>query len=121
MKAKVFNSDKSKVVSGLIDTGCNTDALSLNACKHLGIENQIQPHHSLATGVDGHNLKVVGSVFATLNIGDVKYTNTFPVLEKIDSFDVMIGTRFMQSTDLMTKVVDLMKDSLGPNNVERVN
>jgi len=43
------------------------------------------------------------------------------VLEKIDGFDVMIGTKFMQSASLMTKVVDLMKDNLGAENVERTN
>ena len=66
-------------------------------------------------------MNVVGSVKATLHVGNVPYTNTFPVLNKIADFDVMIGTRFMQSADLMTKVVDLMKDNLGAENVERTN
>ena len=121
MRSKVFNADKTKVVNGLIDTGCNTDALSLDACKSLGIAHLIQSHTAPATGVDGHDLQVIGSVIATLNIGNVRYTNSFPVLDKIDGFEVMIGTRFMQSANLMTKVVDLMKDTLGPDNVEKVN
>jgi len=121
MKAKVFNSDKSKCLDALLDTGCNTDALSLDACKKLGIDSDIERKPSLATGVDGHNLSVVGAVKATVHVGNVPYTSTFPVLEKIDGFDVMIGTKFMQSASLMTKVVDLMKDNLGAENVERTN
>ena len=121
VKTKVFNRNRSKCLHALLDTGCNTDALSLDACKQLGIANDIVPERSLATGVDGHNLNVVGSVKATFHVGNVPYTNTFPVLNKIADFDVMIGTRFMQSADLMTKVVDLMKDNLGAENVERTN
>ena len=121
MKAKVFNSDKTRHLEGLLDTGCNTDAFSLEACKKLGIADDIKRNESLATGVDGHNLKVIGSVQATVHVGDVPYTSTFPVLDKIEGFDVMIGTKFMQSVNLMTKVVDLMKDNLGADNVERTN
>jgi len=121
MKAKVFNSDKTRHLEGLLDTGCNTDAFSLDACKKLGIAENIKRKDSLASGVDGHNLKVIGSVKATVHVGDVPYTSTFPVLDKIEGFDVMIGTKFMQSVNLMTKVVDLMKDNLGCENVERTN
>ena len=121
MRAKVFNADKTKVVSGLIDTGCNTDALSLDACKELEIAHLIQKRSSPTTGVDGKALDVVGTVEATLNIGNVRYTNRFPVLNRMDGFDIMIGTRFLQSADVMTKVVDLMKDTIGSDNVTRTN
>ena len=121
VKTKVFGGNKSTCLQGLIDTGCNTDALSLEACQKLGIQNQIKKVPSVATGVDGNNLTVIGSVDASIQVGNIPYTNTFPVLNKIDQFDVMIGTRFMQSVDLMTKVVDLMKDNLGADNIERTN
>jgi len=121
VKAKVFNKDKSRCLDALLDTGCNTNALSLDACKKLGIDSDIEHKPSLATGVDGHNLKVIGSVDATIHVGKVLYTSSFPVQDKIDGFDVMIGTKFMQSQNLMAKVIDLMKENLGAENVERTN
>jgi len=121
VKTKVFNKSKTKNLEALLDTGCNTDALSLAACQELGSDGDIQPPKSIATGVDGHNLNVVGTVSTTLHVGNVPYTNTFPVLKNIADFDVMIGTRFMQSTNLMSKVFDLMQDNLGAEHVERTN
>jgi len=121
LKTKVFSKDKRRTLDGLIDTGCNTDALSLEACQKLGIDRDIKSESRLAAGVDGKPLKIIGTVDATVYVGKVPYTSTFPVLSNISGFDVMIGTKFLNSSHLMAKVVDLMKNNLGSENVEPTN
>jgi len=121
MATKVQNADKSAAVTGLIDTGCNTELLSSKACRELGIEHQITPHKSFATVVDGKNLSILGSVFADLWIGDVRYKSRFSVIEHIAGYDVMVGTSFMKKSGLLEDIFEAAKRRLGAENVRKGN
>jgi len=121
IRVKVSNSKKNKSVKGLLDSGCNTEALSMAACRKLGISHLIKPTKSSAKGVDDRKLPVVGEVDALLNIGNIAYKNTFQVLKNISGYDMMIGTRFMNSNSLMENIFKATENSLGQENVERGN
>ena len=122
MSVKVSNRNKNNPIKGLLDTGCNTEALSLNACRKLGIGHLIDRNvYSTAKGVDDRDLGVLGEVKATLHIGDVPYTSSFQVLSDISGYDMMIGTRFMLSNDLMETIFAAAQDKLGKENVIRGN
>ena len=88
----------------------------------LGIENLINRNsRSKARGVDDRDLGVIGEVEATLNVGDIPYRSKFQVLDVISGYDMMIGTRFMLSNDLMHKIFEAAQQTLGKNNVTRGN
>ena len=120
MHVKVTGSNPSKSTRALIDTGANNDVLSLQACYDLGIINQVNGSSENVTLADG-STACVGSVTSTLNIGNVPYTSTFLVMDKIDGYGMMVGTKFMQSKNLMEKVFSIFQETLGHNNVERGN
>ena len=119
---KVTNMKKRGQIKALFDTGCNTEVLTEQACKQLGITHLIDRsiRHS-ARGVDNRELGVIGEVKATLHIGDVPYTSRFQVLERISGFDMMIGTKFMVSNNMMESIFGIAQKSLGKDNVQRGN
>ena len=119
MIAKITNKIGYPTLEGLIDTGCNVEAMSLDACKKL--HHNIKPSTSTAPSVEGRPIEVIGSIHTTLLIGKVSYESTFQVLRHIEDYDMMIGTRFLQSNDLMPKVVSLMRDALGFEHVKLGN
>ena len=122
MSVKVTNMYKNNPITGLLDTGCNTEALSESACNRLGITHLINRNvRSTARGVDDRDLGVVGEVKATLYIGDVPYKSSFQVLKDISGYDMMIGTRFMLSNNLMETIYGAAQKTLGKNNVFRGN
>ena len=106
---------------GLIDTGANVDALSLAACRKLGIENQIVPINSSATGVDGRPVGTIGMVPATVNVGNIPYTAHFHVFNHIENFDSMIGTKFLLHSNLMQRIYCVMSQGLGDCHLSRGN
>ena len=120
MHVKVTGSDPSKSTRALIDTGANNDVLSLQACYDLGIINQVNGSSENVTLANG-STACVGNITTTLNIGNVPYNSTFLVMDKIDGYGMMVGTKFMQSKDLMDKMFSMFQESLGHNNVERGN
>ena len=122
MSVKVTNMYKNNPITGLLDTGCNTEALSESACNRLGIKHLINRNvRSTARGVDDRDLGVIGEVKATLFIGDVPYTSSFQVLKDISGYDMMIGTRFMLSNNLMETIYGAAQKTLGKENVFRGN
>ena len=122
MTVKVTNMYKNNPIRGLFDTGCNTEALSLDACRKLGIAHLINRKvRSTARGVDNRDLGVVGEVSTTLHIGNIPYKHSFQVLKDISGYDMMIGTRFMLSNDLMDTIYGATQDALGKDNVYRGN
>ena len=121
MHAKVYNSDRSKSIRGLIDTGANTEALSAQACFDLGIANKIEKCDETVKIADSSTVQPIGKVQATLHIGDVEYTNTFLVMPSIDGYSMMIGTRFLHSNQLMSKVYGIMEGALGQDNLAKGN
>ena len=122
MSVKVTNQNKKRSIQALFDTGCNTEVLSLKACRALGIEHQINRNlRSKARGVDDRDLGVIGEVEVTLNVGDIPYKSKFQVLDVISGYDMMIGTRFMLSNDLMLRIFQAAQETLGKNNVSRGN
>ena len=122
MSVTVTNQNKKRPIKALFDTGCNTEVLSLKACRMLGIENLINKNsRSKARGVDDRDLGVIGEVEVTLNVGDIPYRSKFQVLDVISGYDMMIGTRFMLSNDLMHKIFEAAQQTLGKNNVTRGN
>ena len=122
MSVTVTNQNKRRPIQALLDTGCNTEVLSLKACKMLGIENLINRSvRSKARGVDDRDLGVIGEVDVTLNVGDIPYKSKFQVLDVISGYDMMIGTRFMLSNNLMQKIFQAAQETLGKKNVSRGN
>ena len=122
MSVTVTNQNKKRPIQALLDTGCNTEVLSLKACRMLGIEHFINKNsRSKARGVDDRDLGVIGEVEATLNVGDIPYRSKFQVLDVISGYDMMIGTRFMLSNDLMQRIFEAAQQTLGKNNVTRGN
>ena len=122
MSVRVTNKNRNNPINALIDTGCNTEVLSLAACTKLGISHLIDRRiRSSARGVDNRELGVVGEVKATLNVGDIPYTQTFQVLKNISGYDMMIGTRFMLSNSLMETIYGIAQKTLGKNNVSLGN
>ena len=120
LHVKVTDSDKTRSIRGLIDTGANNEALSLKACWDLGITDKIVNGTETVTLADKSKV-TVGRVTTTLNIGDVPYHSTFLVLPEIDGYGMMVGTKFLQSNQLMGKVMTLMQDTLGADNVAQGN
>ena len=122
MSVKVTDMHKNRPIKALLDTGCNTEVLSLQACTKLGISHKINRNvRSSARGVDNRDLGVIGEVNTTLHVGDIPYTQTFQVLKNISGYDMMIGTRFMLSNDLMSTIYGAAQETLGKNNVSRGN
>ena len=122
MTVKVTNMYKNNPIRGLFDTGCNTEALSLSACTKLGISHMINRNiRSTARGVDDRDLGVIGEVKTTLHIGNIPYTHSFQVLKDISGYDMMIGTRFMLSNDLMETIYGATQAALGKDNVTQGN
>ena len=120
MHVKVSNEDGSKSTRALIDTGANNEVLSLQACYDLGITHLIDNRKENVTLADGSEA-CVGKLTTTLNIGDVPYTSTFLVMDKIDGYGMMVGTQFMQSKDLMEEMFKMFENSLGRGNIGRGN
>ena len=120
MHVKVSNQDNTKSTRALIDTGANNEVLSLQACYDLGITHLVQNEIEDIILADGSSA-CVGKVKTTLNIGDVPYTSTFLVMDKVDGYGMMVGTKFLQSNQLMGKVMKLMQDTLGADNVAQGN
>ena len=121
MAMKVSNSDKSKAVTGLFDTGCNTEVISRKACQELGISHMIRPRKDHATGVDGKALSIVGSVTADVWIGKLKYTGDFSVIDRMANYDCMVGTSFMKKSGMLDQIFEAAKDKLGEDNVRKGN
>ena len=122
MHVAVGNSQNGTKIKGLIDTGANCEVLSLAACRRLGIAHLINRNHKPSTyGVDGHNIGDIGTVRAKIFVGDIPYTASFTVLNHIHGFDIMIGTRFLLQSQLMDRIYNVVKDSVGPENLSRGN
>ena len=121
MATKVQNSERTAAVTGLIDTGCNTEVISRKACRELGITKDIQPRNSYASVVDGEKLLIVGSVLASVYVGDVKYTGEFSVIDHIEDYDMMVGTSFMKQSGLLNDIFEAAKNRLGESNVRKGN
>ena len=121
MHAKVSNYNRSKSTRGLIDTGANTEALSAQACWDLGIADQIEKCDASVKVADSRSIRPIGKVKTTIHVGDVPYTNTFLVMNEIDGYGMVIGTRFLRSSQLMNKVYGIMQGALGPDNVAKGN
>ena len=120
MHVKVSNQDNTKSTRALIDTGANNEVLSLQACYDLGITHLVQNDIEDIILADGSSA-CVGKVTTTLNIGNVPYTSNFLVMDRVDGYGMMVGTKFMQSRDLMEKMMTIFQESLGYNNVQRGN
>ena len=121
MATKVQNSGRTAAVTGLIDTGCNTEVISRKACHELGIAKDIRPRNSYASVVDGEKLLIVGSVLASVYVGDVKYTAEFSVIDHIEDYDMMVGTSFMKQSGLLNDIFEAAKNRLGESNVRKGN
>jgi len=93
----------------------------MQACKDLGIADKIEECTARISVADDRDVVVAGKVRAKINIGNVTYENEFLVLDEINDYGMMIGTRFMQSENLMSKIYDLMQSKLGAENVKRGN
>ena len=124
IKVKVQNRLGSRPISGLLDTGCNDDVLSLQACRMLGIDHLIKPESPYArspTVVDGSPVKVVGSVPVDILVGKTPYQATFTVLEKMPNNDILIGTKFLSSKGIFNKIYDLVGQHIGHHNIRKGN
>ena len=120
LHAKVSHASNGGMIRGLIDTGANNEALSMQACYDLGLTHLIEASKDTVTLADKSRVPV-GRISTTLNIGNVPYKSTFLVLPEIDGYGMMVGTKFLQSNQLMGKVMKLMQDTLGAENVSRGN
>jgi len=118
---RVRNLSKRAEITGLFDTGCNVDVVSRKACTELGIAHLIEPCNSTATVVDGAPVNITGRVRATVHIGNVQYTSEFSVIEHMSQYDMMVGTKFMQTSGLMKDILTATQDKLGAENVTRGN
>ena len=121
MFIKVTSPNSNQRVKGLIDTGANIEVLSLDACRRLGIAHRIRKSYHNSTGVDGHQLGVIGEVHATIYVGDVPYTAQFQVLKHISSSDIMIGTRFLLQSNLMEKIYNVVGEGVGARHLSKGN
>ncbi len=92
----------------------------MQACYDLGLTHLIEASKDTVTLADKSRVPV-GRISTTLNIGNVPYKSTFLVLPEIDGYGMMVGTKFLQSNQLMGKVMKLMQDTLGAENVSRGN
>ena len=63
----------------------------------------------------------MGTIHTTLNIGNVRHTDTFHVLKYIDGFDAIVGTRFLQHANVMEKMFAVAKDCLGEGKLFKGN
>jgi hypothetical protein len=120
MHVDVSDKQQNCTLKGLIDTGANTEVLSYDACKKLGIVDQITETGDAAYGVGG-KLNVLGNVSTTIYVGDIGYTASFQVIDHISGFDIMIGTRFLNRTDVMHKIHRVVSDVVGAQHVSQGN
>ena len=118
---RVKNRSKTAEITGLFDTGCNIDVVSRKACDELRISHLIKPCHSTATVVDGAPVTITGRVTATVHIGNVPYTSEFSVIEHISQYDMMVGTKFMETSGLLGDIFSATQNKLGADNVTRGN
>ena len=121
MAAKVQNSAKTAAITALVDTGCNTEVISKDACRELGIAQEIQPRNSYATVVDGNKLNIIGAVSTKVWIGDVEYEGTFSVIDRMAGYDMMVGTSFMKKVGLLDDIFNVAANRLGATNVRKGN
>ena len=122
MHVTATDSAKRVQMKGLIDTGANSDVLSLNTCRKLGILHLIDRNRKkLTLGVNGQSIGAVGTVYTTLLVGDVPYTANFTVLQHISSFDIIFGTRFLSQSKLMDRIYNLVENGVGHRNISKGN
>ena len=115
------NRSKTAEITGLFDTGCNLDVISRKACTELGISHLIKPCKNTASVVDGAQVTITGTVYATVQIGHVPYTAEFSVIEHINGYDMMVGTKFMESSGLLNDIFSATQKKLGSENVTKGN
>ena len=118
---RVKNRSKTAEITGLFDTGCNLDVISRKACTELGISHLIKPCRNTASVVDGAQVTITGTVYATVQIGNVPYTSEFSVIEHINGYDMMVGTKFMESSGLLNDIFSATQKKLGTENVTKGN
>ena len=124
IEVNVRNRLDSKQISGLLDTGCSDDVLTLKACRKLGIDHLIQPVSQYTSGpiqADGSQLKVVGTVSVDILVGKAPYQQKFTVLEHMPNHDIMIGTKFLDSKGILNQIYDVVGENLGYNNIRKGN
>ena len=118
---RVKNRSQTAEVTGLFDTGCNLDVISRKACAELRISHLIKPCRRTASVVDGAPVNITGKVYATVHIGDVPYTSEFSVIEHMAGYDMMVGTKFMETSGLLQAIFSATQQKLGANNVRKGN
>ena len=100
---------------GLIDTGANSSCVSREGLQQLGITSNLKIVNSntQAYGVSGEALRVLGKAKLTIMVGKISYTNVFEVLDAIHGYHFVLGTDFLQNTDIFSKIYNDIANEIG--------
>ena len=84
----------------IIDTGAHRSCISLSFVRRLKLQNKIiktSDRRKLFTA-DGRPLKVIGTIYLTINIEDLLLPATFQVIDRLN-YDALLGMQFLSDTN----------------------
>ena len=106
------------IATGLLGSGANGECISIEGVRQLGIQHLMEDPRSQARGLGGR-VPVLGEIHTTLYVGEIPYTQRFQVLEEIEDYDMIIGTRFFKEVGILETFEEQLKQVLGSDKIER--
>ena len=107
-----------KSTTAMADTGANGDCMSEETAREFGFDIWYDPEQK-ASGLDGSQIPVAGTTFATIKVGNVTYTANFQVVARIKGYGIILGSPFLNYINVMEPFMDMMTAQLGGSNVCR--